>query len=64
MRVRKRKLLEEAIEAGLARGYRLAHKHLDEGQTALEGNLLDSQLDAVMLEIDERFRFKEFEGEP
>ena len=64
MRVRKRKLLEEAIEAGLARGYRLSHKHLDPGQTALEGNLLDSQLDAVMLEIDERFRFKEFEGEP
>jgi len=50
------RLLQDAIEVGLRCGYMKAHKH---GKPASEEHIFDTQLNYIMLEIDERFEFDE-----
>ena len=51
-----RVILEQAINEGVARGYRRAFKHND---SPLEGAILDSIEDCVMGQIYEYFTFSE-----
>ena len=54
MRVNYRVILMECIEAGVRRGYRRAHKHVESPQ---EEAIFESIEDCVMSEIVERFFF-------
>jgi len=58
MKARTRRILEMAIEQGIARGYRRAFKHID---SPLEDAILESIEDCVMGEIYEYFTFGENE---
>ena len=51
-------ILSEAVELGLSRGYKRAFKHTDNPD---EDSILQCQLDAIMLEISDRFKFEELE---
>jgi hypothetical protein len=56
MRVKIRQILEECIASGVAYGYERAHKHTDTpNETHIQGCIVD----AIWLEIDERFEFEE-----
>jgi len=54
MRPRIYPLVEEAVEIGTRRGYRLAHKHLE---SPTEEAIIDKITNCVMGEIAERFVF-------
>jgi hypothetical protein len=54
MRPRIYPLVEEAVEVGTRRGYRLAHKHVE---NPTEEAIIDKITDCVMGEIAERFVF-------
>ena len=54
MRPRIYPLVEEAVEVGTRRGYRLAHKHVED---PTEEAIIDKITDCVMGEIAERFVF-------
>ena len=49
-------LLDEAIEVGLARGWRVAHKHVD---NPTEESILSAQHREVQTELCERFYIDE-----
>lgn len=54
MRPRIYPLVEEAVEVGTRRGYRLAHKHVED---PTEEAIINKIADCVMGEIAERFVF-------
>jgi hypothetical protein len=54
MRPRIYPLVEEAVEVGTRRGYRLAHKHVED---PTEEAIINKITDCVMGEIAERFVF-------
>ena len=54
VRARTYTIMAEAVEAGIARGFRRAHKHTSK---PAESALLDEIEQAVMAEICERFEF-------
>lgn len=56
MKPKVRVILEQAINEGVARGYRRAFKHND---SPLEGAILDSIEECVMEQIYEYFDFSE-----
>ena len=58
MKAKTRRILEDAIERGVARGYRRAFKHTD---SPSERAILESIEGAVMFEIDNYFTFEECE---
>ena len=58
MKAKTHRILEMAIEQGVARGYRRAFKHID---SPLEDAILESIEDCVMGEIYEYFTFGENE---
>jgi hypothetical protein len=58
MKAKTRRVLEDAIERGVARGYRRAFKHTDSPN---EDSILASIQDCITLEIDEYFSFEEDE---
>lgn len=58
MRPKTFKILERAVEDGVSRGYRRAHKHIDSPN---ESELLDHIGQAVMSEICEWFAFDDEE---
>jgi hypothetical protein len=58
MKAKTHRILEMAIEQGVARGYRRAFKHTD---SPLEDAILESIEDCVMGEIYEYFTFGENE---
>ena len=54
MKVKTRVILEQAIEEGVNRGWRLAHKHVENPE---EHAIIDRINDAVMSQIYEYFSF-------
>lgn len=58
MKVRTRLVLNECVERGAARGWRMAHKHVE---TPTEEVILERIEDAIMAEIYEWFSFEEDE---
>jgi hypothetical protein len=58
MKAKTRRIIEMAIEQGVARGYRRAFKHID---SPLEDAILESIEDCVMGEIYKYFTFEEDE---
>ena len=56
MKVRMRVILEMAIEAGVRRGWHLAHKHVENPDPSVIMERID---DAVMSEIYEYFTFED-----
>jgi predicted Zn-dependent protease with MMP-like domain len=56
MKVKTLVILEMAIEQGVARGYRRAHKHIENPN---EGTICDNIEECVMTEIHEYFSFDE-----
>ena len=56
-------LLDEAIEVGLARGWRLAEKHLDADQHATPEAIQTRQHQEILTELCERFRIDEEEND-
>ena len=56
MKAKTRVILEMAIEQGVARGWRLAHKHVENPE---EHVIIDRINDAVMSQIYEYFTFEE-----
>jgi len=54
MRPRIYPLLEEAVDIGTRRGYRLAHKHVED---PTEEAIIERITDCIMGEIAERFIF-------
>jgi hypothetical protein len=56
MRPKIRVILEQAIEEGVRRGYRLAHKHDD---NPLEELIIDRISETVMAQMYEYFTFDE-----
>ena len=56
MKVKTRVILEQAIEEGVNRGWRLAHKHVENPE---EHVIIDRINDTVMSEIYEYFTFDE-----
>lgn len=59
MKAKTRVILEMAIEEGVARGWRRAHKHTD---SPSEQAVKDAIEDCVMAQIYEYFSFEDFEG--
>lgn len=59
MKVRTKLVLEECIERGTARGWRLAHKHVE---NPTEGAILERIEEAIMAEIYEWFSFDDDES--
>lgn len=53
-------ILEMAIEQGVQRGWRLAHKHVENPE---EHVIIDRINSAVMEQIYEYFTFDEFDGD-
>lgn len=58
MKARTRLVLEECIERGAARGWRLAHKHVE---SPTEEAILEKIEDSIMAEIYEWFSFDDDE---
>ena len=58
MKAKTRRIIEDAIERGVARGYRRAFKHTDSPH---EDTIFDSISDCIMFEIDEYFTFEDDE---
>ena len=58
MKAKTHRILEMAIEQGIARGYRRAFKHTD---SPLEDAILESINDCIMFEIDTYFSFEDDE---
>jgi hypothetical protein len=56
MKVKMRVILEMAIEQGVRRGYRLAHKHVE---NPTESAITERIEDCVMSEIYEYFSFED-----
>ena len=56
MKAKTRVILEMAIEQGVARGYRRAHKHVDNPN---EGSIMAHLEECVMSQIYEYFTFDE-----
>jgi hypothetical protein len=56
MKVKKLVILEQAIHEGVLRGYRRAHKHIDNPN---EGTICDHIEQCVMEQIHEYFTFSE-----
>ena len=56
MKVKTRVILEQAIEEGVNRGWRLAHKHVENPE---EHVIIDRINDAVMAQIYEYFTFED-----
>ena len=50
------KILEQAINEGVLRGYRRAHKHVE---NPTEGAIIDNVVEQVMNSLDEYFDFEE-----
>ena len=55
MKVREYRLMDEAVEAGVARGWRMAHKHVDAPTPEAIQEAMERE---VMTEICERFIFE------
>jgi hypothetical protein len=55
MKAKTRRIIEMAIEQGVARGYRRAFKHIDSPN---EDSILESIEDCIMFEIDTYFTFE------
>ena len=58
MKAKTRRIIEDAIERGVARGYRRAFKHTD---SPGEDSLFADISDCIMFEIDEYFSFEDDE---
>jgi hypothetical protein len=54
MKAKTRRILEDAIERGVARGYRRAFKHTDSPD---QESIFTNISDCITLEIDEYFSF-------
>jgi hypothetical protein len=52
------KILEQAINEGVLRGYRRAHKHVE---NPTEGAIIDNVVEQVMNSLDEYFTFEDEE---
>jgi hypothetical protein len=52
------KILEQAINEGVLRGYRRAHKHVE---NPTEGAIIDNVIEQVMNSLDEYFTFEDEE---
>jgi hypothetical protein len=52
------KILEQAINEGVLRGYRRAHKHVE---NPTEGAIIDNVVEQVMNSLDEWFDFEDEE---
>ena len=52
------KILEQAINEGVLRGYRRAHKHIE---NPTEGAIIDNIVEQVMNSLDEWFDFEDEE---
>lgn len=59
MKVKTRLILEMAIEQGVRRGWRLAHKHVE---APSEGAIQERIEEQVMMAIEEYFTFSEEDG--
>ncbi len=60
MRPKIRPLLEMCINEGVLRGYRRAHKHIE---NPTEGAIIDSVVEQVMNSLDEWFDFEDEKNE-
>jgi hypothetical protein len=58
MRPKFHKILEQAINEGVLRGYRRAHKHVE---NPTEGAIIDNVVEQVMNSLDEYFTFEDEE---
>ena len=58
MKAKTRRLIEDAIERGIQRGYYRAFKHSD---SPTQDSIFADISDCIMLEIDEYFTFEEGE---
>ena len=56
MKPKFRVILDQAISEGVLRGYRRAHKHIE---NPTEGAIIDSVVEQVMNSLDEWFDFEE-----